>query len=306
MSFTIIIPTTTLTESLEKHVLNLLENISLQDYVFLIIDSEFTKTDISHRQLKIFQNNANYGPNYSRNRGIDNLQTEFVVFLDSDDYIDLRVLQRSLELFQKFDYLKVVSCNIKFKDQDKVFFFDRKFDRKTSPIVNFCLGKIPQVCWNKIYRTDFLLNSNSRFIEDKIIGRDGIFTLQVLSNLLPKAIFHLNEVLVTATISSESLSRNRNMNRFVSFKKNLEIYSSSLRRKYFVLLQLRFLLSEIRFALLRDSSINGILFFVRILKFSKTEGLLISVLNSIVIIPAVILMLLPIKLRREIIKKFDY
>ena len=62
--------------------------------------------------ILFLRNDKNYGPAYSRNRGLGHAQGEFINFLDSDDYITEYAFSQALELFKKHDEIDIVSMPI--------------------------------------------------------------------------------------------------------------------------------------------------------------------------------------------------
>ena len=62
--------------------------------------------------ILFLRNDKNYGPAYSRNRGLGHINGEFVNFLDSDDYITEYAFSQALDLFKKHDEVDIVSMPI--------------------------------------------------------------------------------------------------------------------------------------------------------------------------------------------------
>ena len=62
--------------------------------------------------ILFLRNDKNYGPAYSRNRGLGHINGEFVNFLDSDDYITEYAFSQALDLFKRHDEVDIVSMPI--------------------------------------------------------------------------------------------------------------------------------------------------------------------------------------------------
>lgn len=103
-------------ESIINQSLDFKRNIQI-----IIIDdaSQDHTPDIAHyyqekypKNIFVLRNDDNYGPSYSRNRGLGHVQAEFVNFLDSDDYITEYAFNQALDLFKKHDEIDIVSMPI--------------------------------------------------------------------------------------------------------------------------------------------------------------------------------------------------
>lgn len=87
----------------------------------IIIDdgsTDYTASIANYYQEKFpenilfLRNDKNYGPAYSRNRGLGHVQGEFINFLDSDDYITEYAFNQALDLFKKYEEVDIVSMPI--------------------------------------------------------------------------------------------------------------------------------------------------------------------------------------------------
>ncbi|MBQ6511118.1 CDP-glycerol glycerophosphotransferase family protein [Methanobrevibacter sp.] len=88
--------------------------------IVIIDDASLDNTSLiaKHYQEKypdnilFLRNDKNYGPAYCRNRGLGHINSEFVNFLDSDDYITEYAFSQALDLFKKHDEIDIVSMPI--------------------------------------------------------------------------------------------------------------------------------------------------------------------------------------------------
>ena len=62
--------------------------------------------------ILFLRNDGNYGPAYSRNRGLGHAQGEFISFIDSDDYITEYSFNQALDIFKKHKEVDIVSLPI--------------------------------------------------------------------------------------------------------------------------------------------------------------------------------------------------
>lgn len=64
--------------------------------------------------ILVITNDKNHGSSYSRNRGLDHVNAEFVNFLDSDDHMSENTFQKVVDMFDKHDEIDIVSIPIYF------------------------------------------------------------------------------------------------------------------------------------------------------------------------------------------------
>ncbi|HDZ5112008.1 TPA: glycosyltransferase family 2 protein [Campylobacter jejuni] len=144
-------------------------NQTLRDIEILVIDDkseddglsialEFAKKD---PRIKVFQNNENLGTFASRNRGVLHSSSDFVMFLDSDDFLALNACEIVFDkIKQGFDLLcfDAFVHRIKTKQfyrfkQDEVF-NQEQFLEFLSQQRHFCWS-----VWAKCFRKDIILKS---------------------------------------------------------------------------------------------------------------------------------------------------
>lgn len=77
-------------------------------------------TSYEDKRVKYFRNDENSGAPYSRNRGIELSNGEFVNFLDDDDKLLAKKIELQLRKFENSDVNKlgVVTCDVSYKRSD--------------------------------------------------------------------------------------------------------------------------------------------------------------------------------------------
>ncbi|ECL1092933.1 glycosyltransferase family 2 protein [Campylobacter jejuni] len=162
-------------------------NQTLKDIEILIIDDkskdnslnmvlEFTKKD---PRIKIFQNEENLGTFASRNLGVSCSSSDFIMFLDSDDFLALDACEIVLKEMKKgFDLL----CFDAFVHRVKTKQFyrfkqDEVFNQKE--FLDF-LSKQRHFCWSvwaKCFRKDIILKIFEKIKIDEHLsyGEDVLF-----------------------------------------------------------------------------------------------------------------------------------
>lgn len=157
-----------------------------QDMEIICIDDASTDhsmdilQEYAHKdaRIMILKNTRNQRQAYARNRGLDMASGEYVLFVDSDDFIDQNLVTKALSVADGvdmvcFDYKKVDS--VWFGKDEHLFlidegrysaqdYFRQSVDRN---------GIVYSPC-TKLYSRSFLLRENIRFI-DGLLYEDVVF-----------------------------------------------------------------------------------------------------------------------------------
>ena len=205
VDISIIVPIYNASKYLKK-CLDSLVNQTKKELEFILIndgstdDSESIIKSYSDTRIKYFKR-SNHGIGKTRNFGIKKASGKYIMFLDSDDYLEENACE---VLYKKIDkeMLDLVVC-----DFYRVV-NDSKIIEKIASFKNTSLKDNPNLLlnvnlapWNKIYRSDLIKNNNIKFIED-LKYEDAPFV--VLSLLKSKKIGKVDKTLVYYTIHEKS------------------------------------------------------------------------------------------------------
>lgn len=205
----------------------------------LYIIKEFESQD---RRIIVF-NTENQGVSRARNLGLLNATGEYIIFIDSDDYLHPDMLRHM------YDEIKATGsdmavCNFRrvFDDYTEEEFLsmpeerviqttDDNFELISSVIgERLCLGGC---VWNKLYSTGFLRESGILFEErSKIYAEDAFFYFKTLAHL--KKICIIDKALYYYYQRSDSVSytyKDNLLNRCTAFIKELEAYYNNNKLK---------------------------------------------------------------------------
>ncbi len=222
----------------EKYIAQTLDSVFSQthtEYEVIVVDDGSTDSSreicdrfaAEHHNMQLcVQENSGVG--VARNRGLNVATGEFVLFLDSDDFLEKDALRSLLqcqretdaefvigayrnitetgELKQKRDYNFSVGIDyhtdyVLVKRQELLVF---AVDFENYPATHYIMG----FCWGRLYKTSLLRENNLQFNEKAWFADDSIFTLEYVSlvnkmAILKKTVLFYREYEQTVSISSQ-------------------------------------------------------------------------------------------------------
>ena len=206
----------------ESKVENAVNSIGKDINIIIINDgsTDCTKTvcqRLANRSNVILINTSNNGVSAARNIGLENVKTNFVMFLDSDDiYLNLEIFND----FQKYksnliigSYEKISENRItKYTINKNVVDISRDMGYRT--IIELYKKHMLKAVWNKIYDMNIIKEFDIKFNCLKKIGEDEEFNLKYL--------IHANNIVVYPDITYRYCVNNNGLHNKVDFS---NIYS---------------------------------------------------------------------------------
>ena len=209
--FSIIVPI----YKVEKYVSQCIESILAQtykDFEILCVDDcgndgsikiveNFAQTD---SRIKILYQDKNRGVAAARNLALENAQGEFLLCVDSDDWIEKNTLQVLLNAFENTDAESVWFDGYRYYEESKTY--------QECPIYNIGEGHIyltpeniagyPDMCGMKVYRTSSIKKHNLSWPENIRFDEDGHFYFRYYSYY--KKVYVIDHCLYNYRIREES------------------------------------------------------------------------------------------------------
>lgn len=178
----------------EEYIEQCLESIVKQTYrnieVYLIDDGSPDKCPqicdewgkIDNRIHVIHQENK--GVSVARNRALNQIDGEYIMFVDSDDWINETMVERLINKIRENPEIDAVFCGYtEFDEQGTQMIqsvipnFNNIVDRDTGVATIF--GKYSTMLWNKLFRAS-LLHKKIWFRPELKIGEDELWMVEVL------------------------------------------------------------------------------------------------------------------------------
>ena len=179
IKISVIVPVYNMSKYLNK-CLDSLVNQTFKDYEIIIINDGSTDNSLDiikeyknrYPDLIIYYDNQNQGISKTRNQGIEVSKGEYIMFIDSDDYVDTTILEKA--------YKKAINDNL-----DMVVFDYYDVYEKTNQIIEhklpdfnitnilgtpLLLNQINYSPWNKLYKKELWLNNKFPVLKYEDLG----------------------------------------------------------------------------------------------------------------------------------------
>lgn len=199
-----------------------------KDMEIIIVNDGSTdgSLDIINKYRKKYSNivyieQENKGLSEARNLGLSIAKGDYILYIDSDDYIDSNMLQLMIDKIKEDDSDLVIIGHrefyddIKGKDLDIILDVDDKKVYTGIEVANMMLNcKIMGVAWNKLYKVDKLKEENFYF-ESGRYTQDWYPTFKHISNL--NKISFVNKPLYKYRLRSTSTTSKKNQKRLEDY-----------------------------------------------------------------------------------------
>ena len=178
----------------QKYLNKCLDSVCTQTYKNLeIVVVDDGSTDESYKicvdYTKKFKNiriikKSNGGVSSARNRGIDEIKGEYVLFVDSDDWIEKDTVEKLVELYEKFN-VDVILFGVAKICKEKIIKCTKYNEVKITEIKKM-INKFAELIrneqinspFNKFFKTEIIKKNNIRFNKNITIGEDLLFNIE--------------------------------------------------------------------------------------------------------------------------------
>ena len=176
-------------ESLKKNTYKNLQIILVEDCSGDQTINVCKKLADTYNNVICIENDRNHGVSYTRNHGLDHADGTYLMFVDSDDYVEADYIETMISAISCADNESIMPvCGYINHDEKK----NRRTDtflpsneqehlKKSIEIMPELYEKrMLQIIWNKIFRLDVIKQNDIRFKEEMFIGEDFRFLLEYM------------------------------------------------------------------------------------------------------------------------------
>lgn len=196
-TISVIVPIYKVEKYIEKCLLSLFSQ-TLHDIEFIFINDNTPDSSMSilyeilerfpkiAKNVKVIENKINKGSAYVRNLGISLAQAEYIIFCDSDDWVDSIMYEEMYNLAIEED-ADIVYCDYWGEYLNKAVYYGQYSKNDKYSFLNRMLdGRIHNGLWNKLIRKKIYDSLDLRFVEGLNMWEDV--------SILPRLSFYANRI----------------------------------------------------------------------------------------------------------------
>lgn len=206
----IIVPVYNAEKTIEKCIESIEDNSYKDIEVILIEDcSKDESREIcgklteKYANIKYIQNERNRGVSYTRNRGLERASGEYIMFVDSDDWVEKNYFSEFLQIFERTENALVICGYVnhdeKVNGTTDIFGWNDFKGVKKSDVKDIIKSlhekSLLQQLWNKIFVAELIKEKGICFDESISIGEDTRFVLEYIYKCGIETIYLLNKPL---------------------------------------------------------------------------------------------------------------
>lgn len=207
MRFSIVVPVYNAEKYIDRCVNSIINQTHKEIEIILVNDGskdrsgeicdEYAQKDT---RIKVIHK-PNGGVSSARNSGLKKAIGDYIIFVDSDDWIEKDMIARLDKILIEDKELDCIIYNLKNIEKS-----DIREDELLNNIAYLIKTEKINPPWNKVYKREILNKNNIKFDKKVQIGEDLLFNIQYLKNT--KKIYLLNDILYNyVTENGQSLTK---------------------------------------------------------------------------------------------------
>ena len=230
----VIVPVYKVPEKYLRQCIESIQNQTLKEIEIILVDDgspddcgkicdEYATID---NRIKVIHK-ENGGVSSARNKGLDVAAGKYIMFVDSDDWLEINAVE-NLVLYYNISQAGLVVCGY-YKGLEKIVINDkkkRKMLRYDIPMAiagkyNYVMGYL----WNKLFLRDIIELDHIRFDEDLFVCEDNLFCQKYavrcsVAVCVPMALYHYR---INAKSVTHCKYSKKNCTVFFAYKRIIEL-----------------------------------------------------------------------------------
>lgn len=216
------------------------------------------------QNVRAVRNEVNSGVSHTRNYGLNEATGEYVLFVDSDDWVSSKYALELFNIGERYcddlvmcgftfiDFVENNRCSYLFNEHEKISYIRRIDYFKLVDCVHL------QAIWNKLFRLDIIRDNHLQFDEKQSMGEDFQFVLDYLIKGKISQCVVINQPLVYYIRHNQnSLMSNFALTSFEQAAKRLYILGQICGSEEKYLQQIQNLKENYTYHISRNNSINS-------------------------------------------------
>lgn len=225
MKFSIIVPIYNVEKYLDKCISSLLNQTYKNIEIILVDDGSPDGCpekceQYSHQDNRVIViHKKNGGLSDARNSGLRIATGDYIIFVDSDDYIELDTCEKLIPFTEKIPQIIVADAIVEGGNQDLTHIINGEMmSGERYLLESYRVNKAPMAAWLNIYNREFLLN-NDLWFKKGILHEDEQFT--------PRALLKAEKVVVSNQLFYHYIIRENSITTKKDKRKNADdLYST--------------------------------------------------------------------------------
>lgn len=184
-----------LRQTLKEGIEYLFINDCTPDNSMQILQNMINEYPMREKDIRIINHDKNCGIAATRNTGLEHAKGDYIIYCDSDDWIDSDMYEALYNEAVRKD-ADIVGC-----DFEEVFYSYNKYNKQSfisngkDCVYRLLSGELHGSTWNKLIKKSVCLSNNVAFVNGINMWEDIIFTIKVLYfskkvAYLPSAYYH--------------------------------------------------------------------------------------------------------------------
>ncbi len=231
--------------NVEKYIFKCVNSVLTQTYqnfeIIIVNDGSADNTyecmktlSAMDNRIKIFDS-ENHGQGYQRNHMLEHAQGDYILFLDSDDYLEPHTLELTVKRITEdqsdlvyFDWKYYSDTTGRFNYKNKEIFFGKKTLEGNDCLLLLSIS--PYFSVNRLYSKEFLVNNNIKYGEGYLY-EDNPFIVATAFYAKKISIIHSPLYVVRVSGTSSTKSNTNTDVHYIGFLKSVKTCKEILQQK---------------------------------------------------------------------------